>query len=136
MAVHAPEHPHEPIVLDGSNIAHRAGLRDGGFGVLLALEGALLAAGWEVLVVVDASLRHRIDTADQELLEERIDAGWVQVPKGTDADTHVLDEAARLDAWVVSHDQFRDHPEPPARRIDPALLGAVPFSEAPVCAAS
>ncbi len=118
MAIPAPEHPHEPIILDGSNIARRA---PGGFEALLDLEAALLEAGWAVSVVVDASFRHRLDAADRETLEELLDDGWFQVPKGADADVHILDEAERLDAWVVSNDQFRDH-RPPRRRLDPSML--------------
>lgn len=114
MDVPAPEHAGEPVILDGSNIAHVAGL-DG----LIDLETRFADAGWEVLVVVDASLRHRVD---EDMLATCIDDGWVQVPKGTDADVHILGEADRLDCWVVSSDQFRDHDEPPRRRLDPGLL--------------
>lgn len=115
-----PEAPQEPIVLDGSNIA-RAAARDG-FGELVALTDALADAGWSPLVVVDASLRHRLGPHDQEELEARLMEGWFQVPKGSDADAHILAETQRLDAWVVSADQFRDHPQRPRRRLDPRLL--------------
>ncbi len=128
MPVPAPEHPREPIVVDGSNVAHRAGLRDGGFGALVRLADDLDVAGWAVLVVVDASLRHRLTPAEREELEALLEAvdGWVQVPKGHRADDVLLEEAARLDAWVVSDDRFRDHPRPPARRLDPLrVMGAL-----------
>lgn len=122
MAVPAPEHPQEPIVLDGSNLVHRTGARRGGFGALLALEDELAAAGWEVFVVVDASLRHRLGEGDRAALEDCLEAGWVQVPKGHRADEVLLAEAERLDAWLVSADRFRDHPRPPRRRMDPGLV--------------
>lgn len=126
MPVPAPEHPSEPIVLDGSNLVRGVGARRGGFGALLRLEEDLAAAGWEVFVVVDASLRHRLDDADRERLEACLEDGWVQVPKGHRADEVLLAEAQRLDAWVVSADRFRDHPHPPRRRLDPArLMGAL-----------
>ncbi len=118
----APEHPHEPILLDASNIVHRAGGGEPGFRVLCSLEQALGAAGWEVYVVADASLRHKIGDA-AGALEDRLEAGgWMQVPKGHSADRVLLAEAARLAAWVVSDDQFRDHQAPPARRLSPGLL--------------
>ncbi len=115
MDVPAPEHAGEPIILDGSNIAHQHGLD-----ALIDLEARLADAGWEVEVIVDASLRHRVDEPD--VLDHCIEDGWQQVPKGTDADVHILAAAAHLDCWVVSEDQFRDHPEPPRRRLDPGIL--------------
>lgn len=119
MEVPAPEHPLEPIVLDGSNIVHRHGVRAGGLAHLEALHDALVAADWTPWVVVDASLRHRLAPEEQEALEQRLMDGWHQVPKGHDADVEVLRAAERLDAVVVSADRFRDHPRPPRRRIDP-----------------
>ncbi len=113
-----PDDPGEPIVLDGSNITRRS---PGGFGDLLALEEELTYAGWSVLVVVDASLRHQLEPEDAEALEALLGEGWFQVPKGTDADMHILSEAQRLDAWVVSNDKFRNH-MPPRRRLEPAAL--------------
>ncbi len=114
-------------MLDGSNIARRS---PGGFGDLLALEEGLTMAGWSVLVVVDASLRHRLEPEDAEALEALLEEGWFQVPKGTDADMHILSEARRLDAWVVSNDHFRNY-LPPRRRLEPAALldeaDAIPF---------
>lgn len=122
VALPLPEHPDEPILLDGSNVVHRIGARRDGFAALLTLEEALDAAGWEVFVVVDASLRHRLSDHDQEILEDRLEAGWVQVPKGHRADEVLLEEAERLDAWLVSDDRFRDHPHPPRRRLDVHLV--------------
>ncbi len=121
MDVPAPEHVGEPILLDGSNIAHLAGLD-----ALIDLECRFADAGWEVIVVVDASLRHQTDQPD--LLDRCIEDGWQQVAKGIDADTQILAEAERMDCWVVSADQFRDHDEPPRRRLDPALLVEAPVA--------
>lgn len=120
--VPSPDHAGEPIILDGSNIARGNSADDSGFVDLMAMDDALTEAGWTVLVVVDASLRHRIGLEEREYLEERIGDGWVQVPKGTDADVHILEEAQRLGAWVVSADQFTDHAVQPQRRLDPGLL--------------
>ncbi len=116
MVLPAPEHPHEPIIVDGSNVALGASLS-----ALQSLVADATQQGWECLVIVDASLRHRLSPDEAEILEEHLMDGWVQVPKGTDADVHVLAEAERLDAWVISGDQFRDH-TPPRRRLDPAVL--------------
>ncbi len=114
------------MVLDASNIHKRAGGGEEGFLALCALESALLALDWEVVVVADATLRHKIGTLREDL-EELVEAcGWIQVPKGKSADPVILAEAERLDAWVVSHDRFRDQPNPPARRLDPeSLLNAI-----------
>ncbi len=131
MPIPEPEDIGEPIVLDGSNIARRS---RGGFGDLLALEEELTERGWSVLVVVDASLRHRLEPEDAEALEALLEEGWFQVPKGVDADMHILSEAQRLDAWVVSNDKFRNY-MPPRRRLEPAELldqaDAMPFDGPP-----
>lgn len=100
----------DPVVVDGANIAmvHHRG-RFGDLGFLLKVLAELRARGLEPVVVVDASLRHRLGVEDQDELEARLWDGWLQVPKGTDADERILAEAARLGADIVSNDRFREH---------------------------
>ncbi len=56
-------------------------------------------------MIIDASLRHRIDDPDQ--LEGLIDAQKIrQAPAGTDADYFILETAGQHEAQVISNDEF------------------------------
>ena len=94
-------------VVDGANVAYAEMTDDDRPRVanLEAVRAALEARGYRVVVIVDASLRHRVDDPDR--LEELLDEGLVhQAPAGTDADYFLLETADRSGAIVVSNDTF------------------------------
>ncbi len=95
------------VIVDGSNVAWEEQTGDGKPRVanLLAMAEALAEHEMEAVSVVDASLRHQVDDADE--LEELIDAQRVrQAPADTEADLFVLRLAEEFDALVVSNDTF------------------------------
>ncbi len=105
----------DPVVVDGANVAHEEPTGDGKprMGNLVAMRRTLAKAGYEPVVIVDATLRHDID--DPQQLEALLDDGLIhQAPAGTAADTFVLLEAERRGCPVVSNDTFagyrEDHP--------------------------
>lgn len=102
-----PESP--PIVLvDGSNVALSGEGDQGRLANIRLICKKLVDKGMEPVVVVDASLRHRID--DESGYERMVAAGKIrQAPAGTSADYFLLAFARELDASVVSNDRFRDH---------------------------
>jgi hypothetical protein len=97
-------------VVDGANVAYEETGPDGGPRIanLVAMRTALIDAGYDPIIVVDASLRHEID--DPAQLEALLDDNRVrQAPAGTQADRFVLTIADEHDARVVSNDLFEDH---------------------------
>lgn len=102
---------HEPTkkiaLVDGSNVAFSHEGETGRLDNINLICDKLREEGFEALVVVDASLRHRID--DTGGYERMVEAGEIrQAPAGTDADFFILSFARELDAWIVSNDRFRD----------------------------
>ena len=98
-------------VVDGANVAY-AEMSQGDqpkVSNLVAVRRALEERGYEtIVIVVDASLRHRVDAPDQQ--EALIDGGTVrQAPAGTDADYFLLETADHLGAVVVSNDAYEDY---------------------------
>lgn len=94
-------------VVDGSNIAfaERTQAGDPRVANLVAVRRALESEGFDVITIVDASLRHRVDDPDQ--LEGLLDKQVVrQAPAGTDADYFVLKTAEEYDAYIVSNDRY------------------------------
>ncbi|HEY0005443.1 MAG TPA: hypothetical protein VGB17_11590 [Pyrinomonadaceae bacterium] len=100
------------IVVDGANVAYEE-CSEGGcpkVSNLLAVRQALEEKGYDPIIIVDASLKHRIDDPDQ--LEKLIQQQTVrQTPAGTDADYFVLEIAAQNDALVITNDRYRDYQE-------------------------
>lgn len=95
-------------IIDGSNVAHSTERGDPRLSNIRLVCEKLAEEGYEVIVVVDAALRHHIDDADE--YERMVDAGEIrQAPAGTDADYFILSFARELDASVISNDRFRDH---------------------------
>lgn len=97
------------LIVDGANVAYAELSRGGDPKVsnLVAMRDVLLQEGYELIVILDASLRHDVD--DPEQLETLLDDyGCRQAPAGTDADYFILETADRLQAWVVSNDEFED----------------------------
>lgn len=97
------------LVVDGANVAYAELSRAGDPKVsnLVAMRDVLQQEGYELIVILDASLRHDVD--DPEQLETLLDDyACRQAPAGTDADYFILETADRLQAWVVSNDEFED----------------------------
>ena len=96
-----------PIVVDGANVAYLEQAETGKPQVsnLRAVHRALQDHGYQPIVIIDASLIHEVD--DRQQLEDFLDDPDVQqAPSQTDADYFVLETADRLDAQVVSNDEY------------------------------
>jgi hypothetical protein len=94
-------------LVDGSNVAFSQEGETGRLDNINLICEKLKEEGYEALVVVDASLRHRIDDAGS--YERLVGTGRIrQAPAGTDADFFILSFARELDAVIVSNDRFRD----------------------------
>ncbi|HOG48215.1 MAG TPA: hypothetical protein PLJ35_18605 [Anaerolineae bacterium] len=98
------------VVLDGSNVAYEeqtAGGKPKIENLHLAI-AALRRQYDQVIVIVDAALRHHIDRPRE--LEKLIREQAVrQAPADTPADYFVLQTADQLNAEVVSNDTFRQY---------------------------
>ncbi len=96
------------VIVDGSNVAfHRIGKGKGRIRNILVVMKTLEKKGFDVKVVVDASLRYRID--NPSMLERLIrDGRIIQAPPGTPADYFILKLAEDLNAVIVSNDMYRD----------------------------
>jgi hypothetical protein len=93
-------------LVDGANVAH-ASESDARLRNIQLICSKLEEEGYEPIIVVDASLRHRIDERGE--YERMVEAGEIrQTPAGTDADYFILSFARELDAAIVSNDRFRD----------------------------
>jgi hypothetical protein len=98
------------VVVDGANVAYAEVSRAGDPQVsnLVAIRRVLEDKGFEPIVIVDASLRHEVDDARQ--LEALFDEPtFRQAPAGADADYFILETAHRLDAYVLSNDEFEEY---------------------------
>ncbi|HDJ84066.1 MAG TPA: hypothetical protein ENG44_03590 [Desulfurococcaceae archaeon] len=96
------------VVVDGSNVAfHRVGKGKGKIRNILIVLRSLEKKGFDVKIVVDASLRYRIDNPN--ILEKLVREGKIiQAPPGTPADYFILKLAEDLNAAVISNDMYRD----------------------------
>ena len=110
------------VVVDGSNVAYAELSQRGEPRVsnLVAMTKALEGRGYRPIVIVDATLRHKVDDPDQ--LEGLLDDQVIrQAPAGTDADFFVLETAQEYNALVVSNDEFEqfreDYPWITERRV-------------------
>jgi hypothetical protein len=94
-------------IVDGSNVAHSTEQGEARLVNIRLVCEKLEEEGYEPIVVVDAALRHKIDSEDE--YERMVEQGRIrQAPAGTDADYFILSFARELDASVVSNDRFRD----------------------------
>ena len=95
-------------IVDGSNVAfHRVGKGKGRIKNIKVIIKTLEKKGFDVKVVIDASLRHRIDKPSE--LERLIREGKIiQAPPGSPADYFILKMAEDLNAIIVSNDMYRD----------------------------
>lgn len=100
------------VIVDGANVAYAERSEGGDPKVsnLVAMVQTLEGKGYEPTVILDASLRHEVDDPEQleGLLEE---PQYRQAPAGTDADYFILETADRLEAYVVSNDEFEGQRE-------------------------
>jgi hypothetical protein len=110
------------VIVDGANVAYAEMSRDDEPKVsnLVAMAKALREEGYDPTIIVDASLRYEV--GDPEQLEALLNEyDWRQAPAGTDADYFILEAAERLDAYVVSNDEFErwmdEHPWIRERRV-------------------
>ena len=96
------------VIVDGSNVAfHRVGKGKGRVKNIKIILKTLEKKGFDVKIVIDASLRHRIDKPNE--LERLIREGKViQAPPGSPADYFILKMAEDLNAIIVSNDMYRD----------------------------
>jgi predicted GTPase len=95
------------VVVDGANVPYLEQTETGKPQVsnLSAIHRALKDRGYHPIVIIDASLIHEVD--DRQQLEDFLDDPVVQqAPSQTDADYFVLETADRLDAQVVSNDEY------------------------------
>jgi len=97
------------VVVDGANVAYAERSQNGDPKVsnLVAMVKTLEQKGYEPIMILDASLHHEVDDPNQleGLLEH---PNCQQAPAGTDADFFILETAERLDARVVSNDEFEN----------------------------
>jgi hypothetical protein len=102
------------VVVDGANAAASGGCRLPTLARLLAVRAAAVAK-WptaKVVVVVDASLRHKFSKEDQEEMARMCGSGEIiAAPSSTvgNGDAVLLAIAAACDGKIVSNDAFREH---------------------------
>ncbi len=95
------------VIVDGANVAYEETSAHGDPKVsnIVGMRKALMDRGYSPMVIIDATLRHKID--DPEQMESLIDSGAIrQAPAGTDADYFILKIAKRHKSLIVSNDSF------------------------------
>lgn len=100
------------VVVDGSNIATE-GRSEPSLAQLREAVDALVAEhpGAEVLVVVDASLEHKLSTSERTQLKELELSGDIVAPPAGSVgrgDAFILKIAERINAVVLSNDSFQE----------------------------
>lgn len=101
---------YQSVVMDGSNVAHEGNDDNPKLANILTAKQELERRGLEVIVIVSASLRHKIDNFAE--LEERIKRNEIkQTPAGRDNDVFIIQEAIEKDAFILSNDRFNDWKE-------------------------
>jgi hypothetical protein len=99
-------------VVDGANVAYIERNENGAPKVsnLTKVRSALIKMGYKVVIIVDASLRHQVD--DHEKLESLLDQQIArQAPADTDADYFITELARKMDALIISNDEFAQYRE-------------------------
>ncbi|MEZ4436186.1 MAG: hypothetical protein R3F65_27630 [bacterium] len=130
------------FILDGSNLAWLGPGEGAALAPIDAIADTLRAEwpGCKVIVVCDASLRHRLDERDRAEHGRRAKAGaLVEAPADEDADAYILAAAKQLEACVVTRDLYRDRRAERAGvpMLRPALIGgAVVLGEPKVFASA
>lgn len=98
------------IIVDGANVAwsEQSSDRKPKVSNIVAMRRALEEDGLDPIIIIDASLRHDIDDANQ--LEGLIDGQHVrQSPAGTEADYFILMTADQQNANIISNDTFEKY---------------------------
>lgn len=96
-----------PIVVDSANVAYIEQTQAGQPKVssIEAAHRALKERGYYAIIIIVASVIHEVDNPNR--LEELLDDPDIQqAPSQTDADYFILETADRLDAKVVSNDEY------------------------------
>jgi hypothetical protein len=108
----------EKIVVDGSNFVYENKKLDQSGEWRPDIEGIelirvkLMVEGFRAVIVVDASLRHKIPPADRARLEVWLNEGRViQSPPGITADRVILQYAESNNLRVITNDKFREYVE-------------------------
>jgi hypothetical protein len=99
-------------VVDGSNIAHLecAHGEKPRVANLELVRRKLEEQEFNVITIVDASLRHKVDNPDE--LERLLhDEKVHQAPAGTDADYFVIEVAEQKEGWIISNDRYEPYRE-------------------------
>ncbi|MHB1295077.1 MAG: NYN domain-containing protein [Anaerolineae bacterium] len=97
-------------VVDGANVAYEEMTTEGKPKVanIVQVRKMLKERGYDVIVILDASLRYDVD--DPAQLEGLLgDEGYRQAPAETQADYFILAYADELGALIVSNDQFEEY---------------------------
>ncbi len=102
--------PLRPAIVDGSNVANMSPHSRGRLAFLPQIRRAAWEEGYfPVFIIVDASLRHRIDQPD--LLMDMVERGEITMAQsGTSADELLIEEAARRGAVIITNDRLADWP--------------------------
>jgi hypothetical protein len=113
------------IVVDASNVAWNGGSGQRGdtprLSNLTRMIALLREAGYQVVVICGAALRHQID--DRGALEELIrDKTVLEAPAGADADYFIVKRGMSLRARIVSRDTYSDQPADVQDYIRAALI--------------
>lgn len=117
------------LIVDASNVAFglEGGVWRAKFKLLAHVMAHIPPAGFEMKVIADASLRHRVD--DKKRFEECVRAGLVlQAPAGRSADQFIRQLAESRMAkgqpvLVLSNDLFRQLPDFHVRRVAFLAIG-------------
>jgi hypothetical protein len=97
------------VLVDGANVGHIEKTKSGKpkMSNIVQVCQVLREKGFNPLVIVDASFRHKVDDPDQ--LEALIQSQEIrQAPAGTEADYFLLETAQEIGAMIVSNDTFSD----------------------------
>jgi predicted nucleic acid-binding Zn-ribbon protein len=101
----------EEIIIDGSNLCYEDGCFIG-LAALKVLVPELVNKNYRVVVVFDASIRHKLKTGDEKITRALSPAKVHIVNTRQAADTYVLDLASQDEhAYVLSNDRFAEYPD-------------------------
>ena len=119
--------PYKYVVMDGSNVDHEGSDDNPKLVNILNAKEKLESMGLEVITIVSASLRHKIDNPTE--LEKRIKRKEIiQTPAGKDNDIFIIQEAFEKDAFILSNDRFKDWKEANPNKAEEIEQRTVTFS--------
>lgn len=100
----------ETIVVDGANVSYAKQTKKDQplINNIILVRKKLLSMGYDPIIVVDASIRHKVK--DMVQFQGLIDKGKViQAPADTDADYFILKIAQEKDAKIVTNDTYKEY---------------------------